>query len=44
VSIVPHAAAGLFTLGMIFGSLWLMVTHFRAYGDEFMAALLMEAR
>jgi hypothetical protein len=42
VSILPHAAATLFSAGMILGAGWFIYVHLRAYGDQIMAALLYE--
>ena len=42
MSILPHAAATLFSAGMILGACWLIYVHLRSYGDKIMAALLYE--
>jgi len=36
-----HIAAGVFSLGMIIGSCWLIYVHFNAYAERIIDALLM---
>lgn len=42
MSMIPHAAATVFSLGMIFGSCWLIYVHIKSYADRIIGALLCE--
>ncbi len=42
MSILPHAAATLFSVGAILGACWLIYVHLRSYGDRIIGALIYE--